>query len=73
MNESLTKPWRYLRLNTDPKFGLLRKKQEAIIETAEIKFLWSVADYISKDQIRSPKIKEELNTFNLNAKILKPR
>jgi hypothetical protein len=49
------------------------KKQEAKIETAEMKFLRSVAGYITKGQIRNTKIREELNIFNLNAKIIKSR
>jgi hypothetical protein len=41
------------------------------IETAEIKL--SAAGYSRKDQIRNTKIREELNIFNLNNKILKSR
>jgi hypothetical protein len=47
----------------------LTKKQEARIETAEINFLRSVAGYKRIEQINS-KIREELNIFNLNNKIL---
>jgi hypothetical protein len=43
------------------------------IETAEIKLLRSVAGSTRKDQIRNTKIKEEVNIFNLNAKIIKSR
>jgi hypothetical protein len=49
------------------------KKQEAKTETAEMKFLRSVAGYIRKDQIENTKIREELNIFNLNAKSIKSR
>jgi hypothetical protein len=36
-------------------------KQEAKIETAQMKLLKSVAGYIRKDQIRNTNIREELN------------
>jgi hypothetical protein len=49
------------------------KKQEATIEIVEIKFLRSAAGCIKKDQIRNTKIREELNIFNLNAKIMNSR
>jgi hypothetical protein len=49
------------------------KNQAAKIETAEMKFLRSVAGYTRKDQIINTKIREELNIFNLNAKIIKSR
>jgi hypothetical protein len=49
------------------------KTQEAKIETAEIKFLRRVAGYTRRDQIKNNKIREELNIFNLNAKIIKSR
>jgi hypothetical protein len=49
------------------------KKQEAKIESAETKFLRSVAGYTRKDQITNTKIREKLNIFNLNAKIIKSR
>jgi hypothetical protein len=51
----------------------ITKKQEAKIETAEMKSLRSVAGYTRKDQIRNTKIREELNIFNINAKIIKSR
>jgi hypothetical protein len=50
----------------------ITKKQEAKIETAELKFL-SVAGFTRKGQIRNTKIREELNIVNLNAKIIKSR
>jgi hypothetical protein len=37
------------------------RKQEANIETAEMKFLRNVGDYTEKDQIRNTNIREELN------------
>jgi hypothetical protein len=46
------------------------KKQEARIETAKMNFLRSVAGYKRIDKIRNSKIREELNIFNLNGKIL---
>jgi hypothetical protein len=51
----------------------ITKNQEANIETAEMTFLRSVAGYKRNGQIRNTKIREELNIFNLNAKIIKPR
>jgi hypothetical protein len=51
----------------------ITKKQEAKFETAEIKFLMSAAGYARKDQIRNTKIKEELDIFNINNKILKSK
>jgi hypothetical protein len=45
------------------------KNQTANTETAEMKFLRSVAGYTRKEQIINTKIKEELNVFTLNAKI----
>jgi hypothetical protein len=54
-----------------PQIRNITKKQEAKIKTAEIKFLRTVASYIRKGQIRSNIINEELNIFNLNAKIIK--
>jgi hypothetical protein len=48
-------------------------KQEAKIETAEMKLLRSVASYIRKDQMRNTEIREELNIFNRNAIIIKSR
>jgi hypothetical protein len=50
-----------------------KKNQEAKVETTEMKFLKNVAGYIGKDQIRSTKIREELNIFNLNAKVIKSK
>jgi hypothetical protein len=50
-----------------------KKKQETKIENAEMKFLRCVAGYTRKDQVRNTKIREELNIFNLNSKILKSR
>jgi hypothetical protein len=47
------------------------KKQEAKSETAEMKFLQSAASYTRRDQIRCTKIREELNIFTLNGKIIK--
>jgi hypothetical protein len=35
-----------------------------------MKFLRIVAGYTGKDQIRKTKIREELNIFNINAKII---
>jgi hypothetical protein len=49
------------------------KKQEAKIEAAQMKLLRSVAGYIWKDQIRNTKIREELDIFILNTKIIKSR
>jgi hypothetical protein len=43
------------------------------IETAEMKFLRSVAGYTRKSQIRHTKIREERNIFNINNKIIKSR
>jgi hypothetical protein len=60
-------------LTYGPKIWTLTKKQEAKIETAEMKFLRSVAGYTRKDQIKDTKIKEELNISKLNAKIIKSR
>jgi hypothetical protein len=48
-------------------------KQEANIETAEMKFLRNVAGCAGKDQIGNTKIMEELNIFSPNSKILKSR
>jgi hypothetical protein len=47
--------------------------KEAKIETAEMEFSKCVADYARKDEIRTErtKIREELNIFILNNKILK--
>jgi hypothetical protein len=42
----------------------ITKKQEGKIETAEMKFLRSVAGYTRKGQIRNTTIREELNIFN---------
>jgi CMP-2-keto-3-deoxyoctulosonic acid synthetase len=49
------------------------KKTETKSETAEIKFSRSVVGYTRKDKIRNSKIKEGLNIYNLNTKIIKPR
>jgi hypothetical protein len=38
-----------------------------------MKLLRTVAGYITKEQIEKSKIREELNIFNLNAKIIKSR
>jgi hypothetical protein len=38
-----------------------------------MKFFRSVAGYTRKDQKRNTKIREELNIFNLNAKIIKSK
>jgi hypothetical protein len=46
-----------------------KRKQEGKLETAEMKFL----SYTWKDQTRKTIIREELNIFNLNAKIIKSR
>jgi hypothetical protein len=46
----------------------MTKKQEARIETAEIKFMRSIAGDTGKDQIRNTKIGEYLKIFNLNNK-----
>jgi hypothetical protein len=51
----------------------ITKKEEAKIERAEMKFLWSVVGYTRKDQIRNKKIREKVNIFNPNKKILKSR
>jgi hypothetical protein len=60
-----TKLWLYLHSYMDCK-----KKDEAKIETAEIKFLRSVAGYRWKDQIRYIKVREELlKIFNLMLKL----
>jgi hypothetical protein len=48
----------------------ITRKQEAKIETAEMKFLRSTAGHARKGQIRNTKIREELNIFKLNAKII---
>jgi hypothetical protein len=50
-----------------------KKQHKAKTETAEMKSLRSVASYTSYEQIRNTKIREELNIFNLNAKIIKSR
>jgi hypothetical protein len=49
------------------------RKQEAEIETAEVKFLRSVAVYTRKNQVRNTDIRKELNIFNLSDKIAKSR
>jgi hypothetical protein len=46
--------------------GYNKRKQEAKIEIAEMKSLRT-------DEIRNIKIREELNIYNLNAKIIKSR
>jgi hypothetical protein len=51
----------------------ITKEQKQKVETAGMKFLRSVAGYRNKGQIRNTKIREELNIFNLNDKILKSR
>jgi hypothetical protein len=48
-------------------------KQEAKIETAETKFLRSVAGYTRKDRIRNTQIRGKLNIFHLNNNILKSK
>jgi glutathionylspermidine synthase len=45
-------------------------QQQQKLETAEMKFLKSVAGYTRKDQIRNTKIREEMSIINLNSKIL---
>jgi hypothetical protein len=52
---------------------ITKKKQEGKTETAEMKFLRSVARLQKKDQTRNTKITEEQNIFNLNNKIPKSR
>jgi hypothetical protein len=44
-------------------------KEEGKVGTAEVKRLRSAADYTRVGQIMSPKIREELNIFNLKNKI----
>jgi hypothetical protein len=56
-----------------PKILTITRKQEEKVETAEIKFLRSIAGYTRKDQIRNTKIKEELNIFYPSNTILKCR
>jgi hypothetical protein len=52
--------------HTEPQPKLwVTKQQEAKIETAEIKFLRSVAGYRWKNEITNTKIIEELNIFNI--------
>jgi hypothetical protein len=48
-------------------------KKEQEIETAEMKFLKSVAGYKRRDQARNTRIKEELNAYNISNNILKSR
>jgi hypothetical protein len=55
------------------KIWTIIKKQEAKIETVEMKFLRNEAGCTRKDQTRNTKIREELNIFNLSNKILKYR
>jgi hypothetical protein len=43
----------------DQTFWTTRKKQEAKVETAEMKFLRSAVGYKRKDQVRNAKIREE--------------
>jgi hypothetical protein len=49
-----------------------KKKQEAYIETAKIKFLRSSRLHKGRPN-KNAKIREEPNIFNLNAKIIKYR
>jgi hypothetical protein len=59
---------------TTHTYGLAcNKKHKTKTETAEMKFFGSVAAYTRKNQIRTTKIREELNIFNLNNAILKSR
>jgi hypothetical protein len=51
----------------------ITKKQEAKIETAEMKFFRSVAGYARKDQTINTKIGEALNVLNLSNRTLKYR
>jgi hypothetical protein len=53
--------------------SFITNKEDAKIETAEMKFLRSAAGYIRKDQIPNTKIMEELNIIILNDRILKSR
>jgi hypothetical protein len=60
----------------DLKYGYnnnKKKEKDVKIVTAEMNVLSSAADYIRKDEIRNTKIREELNIFNLNDKIIKSR
>jgi hypothetical protein len=52
---------------------LIVTKWESKIETSEIIFFRSVADYTRKDQIRNTTVGEQLSVFNLSNIILKPR
>jgi hypothetical protein len=45
------------------------KKQEEKVETAENKYLRTVAGYTRKAQRSNTIIREELNTVNLNVKL----
>jgi hypothetical protein len=47
-----------------------KKKQDANIETTEIKFLRSLVGYTRKAQIRNVKIREYFNILNLNNEII---
>jgi hypothetical protein len=49
------------------------KKNEAKIETIEMKFLRRVIGCTRKNQIRYTKIRQKLNIFNLNNNILKSK
>ena len=51
----------------------LTKMQEASIETPEMQFLRSVIKYKRIGQKRNSRIREELNVFKLNDKILEYR
>jgi hypothetical protein len=59
-------------LHSDPKFYLYKKKKEAKTETAEMKYFRSAADYTKKSKIRNINIREKLNIFNRNNKIVSP-
>jgi hypothetical protein len=57
----------------DLGYGLQEKRnrKQKFSRTTEIKFFRNVADYTMNNQIRNTKVREELNIFNLNAKIIK--
>jgi hypothetical protein len=50
-----------------------KKSIEAKVQTAEVNFFRNIAGYTRKEQVRSTKIREELNIFNVSNKILKSR